>query len=187
MANMLDAPPQAMPASIVAGDSLKVIRPDIAADYPSSGGYALAFVFVPIAGGSPETFAASTSGGSWLLNVPASTTASWSAGSWRWVARVTKDADALIVDSGIVTILANPAAADLDSRSHARRVLDAIEAVIENRATKSDLETTFADGRQIKRMSHTELVQMRSYYAKQVANEDRRAGRGGPRRVLMSL
>jgi hypothetical protein len=187
MTNMLAAPAMAMPARIVAGDSLKVDRVDLATDYPVADGYALSYRFAPVAGGTPVTVAAGDGTTRWSLIVDASVTAEWAAGDWRWSAQITKGSDRLTADSGTLAVEADPTAANVDSRSHARKVLSAIEAAIEGRASKTDLETTFADGRQIKRLTHAELVDLRKYYAGLVVNEDRRAGRTGPGRVLMRL
>jgi hypothetical protein len=93
------------------------------------------------------------------------------------------------VDRGQVKILPDPASAGAgyDPRSHAQKVLDSIEAVIEGRAGKTDLETTLADGRQIKRISHGELLKMRDAYASKVRAEQRRLAGRGPGRVLARL
>lgn len=187
MANMLTDPSSAMPGRVIAGDSLKVDRADLARDYSSADGYSLSYSFVPMAGGTPATIAATGGIDTWSLAVPAATTEDWAPGEWRWAAKVANGADRLTVDCGTLRVEPDPTDVDVDSRSHARRVLDAIELAIEGRASKTTLETTLADGRQIKHMNHADLLVMRKAYAGMVAAEDRRAGRGGPRRILMSL
>lgn len=186
MANLLTEARPAMPARLVAGDSLRVDRADMAATYPAADGFTVSFVFVPVTGGNAVTVAATAIAGAWSLAVGANVTADWAAGDWRWAAKVSKGADRLTAESGILRVLPDPAA-NADTRSHARRVLASLEAAIEGRATQTDLENTLADGRQIKRMSHKELLDMRDAYARKVAAEDRRNGRSGPSRILVSL
>ncbi|MCK0533411.1 hypothetical protein [Sphingobium agri] len=186
MANLLTEPRSTMPAAIVAGDSLRVDRADLAATYPAADGYTASFVFVPVAGGDPVSIEATGGASAWSLLLPADTTEAWGAGDWRWAVKIAKGADRATAESGQLRVNPDPAA-NIDTRSHARKVLAKIEAAIEGRASQTDLEYTFADGRQIKRMAHRELTELRSYYAKLVAGEDRKAGRSGPGRVLVSL
>lgn len=61
-----------------------------------------------------------------------------------------------------------------DTRSHARKVLDSIEAVIENRATK-DQEEYQIDGRSLKRTPIADLLRLRSAYEVEAKREDRAA------------
>ena len=56
------------------------------------------------------------------------------------------------------------------TESHAEKVLAAIEAVIESRATKEQSELTIA-GRQVKYISLTELLKIRQEYKQIVAQE----------------
>lgn len=187
MANVITSPLAAMPAAMVAGDSLKVDFADAAADYPSSGGNAVAMTLVPVSGGTPVTVSCSGGASAWSLVIAAATSAGWAAGDWRWVLRATNGADVATIDQGQIRVAPNPASAATDSRTHARRVLDAIEATIEGRASKSDLKTTFEDGRSIERLTHTELLKMRDAYAAKVRAEERAARGLGPNRIVVSL
>lgn len=186
MRNLLTEAQPAMPKSMVAGDSLRVNWVDLASAYPAGNGYTVSVIFVPEAGGTSTQIEAEAGSGVWSLILPGATSADWAPGPFRWAIKVEGAAGRFTPDNGIIQILPDPAST-ADARSHARRVLDAIERAIEGRASRTDLETTLADGRQIKRMSHKELLDMRDAYARKVANEDRRKGRGGPRRVLVSL
>jgi len=186
MANLLTEPRSTMPAAIVAGDSLRVDRVDLAATYPAADGCTASFIFVPVAGGEAVTIAGADGTTAWSLLLSSAVTAEWVAGDWRWAVKISKGDDRLTAESGQIRVQPDPAATG-DTRSHARKVLAKIEAAIEGRASQTDLEYTFADGRQIKRMAHGELTELRSYYAKLVAGEDRKAGRSGPGRVLVSL
>ncbi|SFO63572.1 hypothetical protein SAMN05216567_101887 [Variovorax sp. OK605] len=66
-----------------------------------------------------------------------------------------------------------------DVRSHARRTLDAIEAVLEGRATSATAEYEI-NGRRLKYIPLNELHAMRSKYQREVAAEE---GKSGPRGV----
>lgn len=186
MANKL-SPLSAVPAQLVAGDSLKLSLATLASEYPAADGYALSLAFVPVGGGVVTEVNAVDGAGSWSVNIAGAVTGTWPVGDLRWAAKVEKDGDLATVDSGIMLVLPEASSA-ADTRSHARKVLDSLNAAIEGRASATDLEHTLADGRQVKRLSHAELWSMRKHYAGLVAAEDRKAGRsGGPRRILMAL
>lgn len=84
--------------------------------------------------------------------------------------------------NGQVTII------DLEYRSHARKVLEAIEANIEGRASQSQSEMTI-NGRSIKYYSPEQLIKLRQTYQREVANEiaqDRlNAGLGSKNKILV--
>lgn len=186
MINRLTDALPSMPSSMVAGDSLRVIRTELGEAYPGTEGYSVTFIFVPERGGSAVTIDGEASSGGWMLLAAGSVTADWVPGAWRWSVKVEGNDGRFTAENGAMRILPDPASA-ADTRTHARKVLDVLEAVIEGRASKTDLETTLADGRQIKRISHDELVRMRKTYAGMVATEERKRGRGGPARILVSL
>jgi hypothetical protein len=183
--NALTTAADAEPTLVVAGDSLLWERDDIAADYPPADGYALVYRFAPANGGTPAQVAATNSGGTWRVAIPSATTAPWAVGEWRWTAVVSKDGGRVVVGQGAFKVDPDPMSASApDTRSHARKVLAALEAAIEGRAASTDLKVTLADGRSIERLSHAELVKMRDLYAAKVAAEDRRRTGRGPSRLL---
>lgn len=187
MENIIETPLTAMPAKIVAGDSVRLSIADLAGSYPAGAGYAASLLLSPAGGGAVANIAASGGVDAWLFHIPAASSVNYAPGQWRWTIYVQNGADRASVLSGFVHILPNPASADTDSRSHSRRVLDAIEAQIENRASAAQQEVTFADGRSIKYMSHEELLKMHDVYARRVAAEERRRTGSGPARVVVSL
>lgn len=176
-----------MPVSVIAGDVLKAQIVELGNVYPSGEGYSLSWVFTPARGGTPETISGVWHADGWRVTVPGATTAAWTAGSMIWVARLTKSGETATAGRGEFTVLPNPGSADLDQRSHAKRVLDLLEAAIEGRASRTDLEHQFEDGRRLKVMTHKELLDMRNAYASRVAAEERKASGKGPARVLVSL
>jgi len=133
----------------------------------------------------------SASGSTFSATVAAATTATYAAGEYRWRLVVTKISDSTrtSVESGWVSVLANPAAAGkYDWRSHARRTLDAIEAVIEGRAS-SDQESMSIAGRSLSRIPIAELLKFRDYYKQEVGSEKAAeavaAGLGNPKRIFV--
>ncbi len=100
-------------------------------------------------------------------------TSGWMPGVYDFVLRsVDSGSNKTDVARGTLEILPNPELSPngLDGRSHARRVLDAIEATIEGRSSDDAVEITIR-GRTIKQTPLTDLVKMRDLYRREVAAE----------------
>jgi len=114
------------------------------------------------------------SGGNFSIVVTAATTAGWTAGKYSYAVYAGKSswAERYIVYSGRVTVVENIATqvAGYDGRSHAQKALDAIEAVLENRASRDQSQYSIA-GRQITKMTIDELLKFRNYYRSEVEAE----------------
>ena len=79
----------------------------------------------------PPASAQRLDGDTHLVTVAAATTAGYAAGVYDIVGVVVKAAEKYVVYDGIFEVLTNPATAGAyDPRTHARRVLDLIEAAI---------------------------------------------------------
>jgi len=76
----------------------------------------------------------------------------------------------------------------VDIRSHAKKVLDAIESVIEGVAN-TDAKQMILGGRQLTRYSHKELLELRSKYKSEYELEEIKSGRisGKGNQVKVSL
>lgn len=89
---------------------------------------------------------------------------------------------------GSVQIYANPSGSLADPRSHARRVLDAIEATLEGRASKDQQQITI-NGRTLSRTPLADLLKLRGVYRDEVRSEEAAlrvaAGLGSGRKVLV--
>ena len=132
--------PTIEPAEIVAGDTLSWRREDLTADYPACS-WTLTYV---LAGPQKHTISASADPDfpeAFLVSVPAADTANYQAGNYWWAAYVSKDAERYQIATGQITVKENlsAASAGYDGRSHARKVLDALEAVLEGKATRDTL------------------------------------------------
>lgn len=172
-----------MPAQLIAGDALRLAIP--VGDYPASGGWAVSLVLQALAGGAPETVVATDGAEDWEIAVSSAVSSDLVPGPYRYLIAAVKAGDRSTIDSGQIEVLPDPARAAQDQRSPARRALDAINAVLENRASSEDMKFTFADGRALDKIPHADLLALRTHYARIVAREATK-GRG-PKRVLMRL
>lgn len=75
---------------------------------------------------------------------------------------------------------------DYDGRTWARRSLDAIEAVIEGRASRADLEYQIGS-RHLRSMSHAELLAARGEFRAMVNRELTEAGQLSPQHNLLQV
>ncbi len=166
---MAQPTPSREPARITAGDTITWQR--ALADYPASASWALNYRLINASG--KIDIIASASGSDHLVNVSAATSAAWLAGSYSWTAYVTKGTERYTVGTGTITIKQDlaAAAAGVDVRSHAVKTLEAIEAVIEGRATQAHLSYTI-DGRQMQLMKFDELLVLRDRYRAEVRSEE---------------
>ncbi len=166
--------PDFEPARIVAGDTARWLR--CLPDFPASGGWALAYVLVSAA--QRYTFGATASGDEHLVHVASSTTGAWAPARYAWRAKVSKAGDSFTVGEGQIEV-ANAFASAADPRSSARRMLEAVEAVIEGRATDGVDEYTIA-GRSIRVTPIPQLLALRSTLRVDVRREEaaRRAAEG---------
>lgn len=178
--------PAIEPSSVTAGDS--IIWTKSLPDYPASSGWVLSYALRSRT--TSVTITASASGINHLVSVPAATSAGWQAGLYSWQAYVSKGAERYTVATGNLLIRANLAAAgaNYDPRSHCKRVLDAIEAVIEGRASTGDQQITI-DGTQLVKMTSEQLIALRSRYLlwhrEEQAAERIAAGLGSGRNIKM--
>lgn len=106
------------------------------------------------------------------LNVLAAVTADWQPGLYEYTARVSNGTDFHEVESGQITLTPDLASAveGHDGRSHAKRTLDAIEAVIEKRASL-DQERYRINNRELYRTPIADLLKLRDLYRMEVRRE----------------
>jgi len=159
--------PNIEPSSANAGDTWRWTR--TLADYPASAGWALSYTLINAA--AKITINATASGDDHAVTVAAATTAGYAAGTYDWRARVTRSGEVYTVGEGRLTVRNAYSAATFDARSHARKTLDAIEAVIENRASSAVAEYQIA-GRQLKNIPVADLLALRDRYRAEVKRED---------------
>ncbi len=129
--------PTIEPLVVTAGDLVSWKR--TLPDYSAADGWVLSYALTK--SGVRITFSSAASGSGHLIAVPATTSAAWAAGAYLIQGYVTKAAtsERYRVFEANIEILTNLAAQSggYDGRSHAKKCLDAIEAVLESRAGKS--------------------------------------------------
>lgn len=129
-------------------------------------------VSVYLRGPAAIDLAATAEGSQHRLTADAATTASWAPGLYRYTMRATRDGEVVEVEQGQVTVVPDVASATepYDGRSKAQIALDAIDAVLANRATL-DQERYRINNRELYRTSIGDLLKLRSYYATLVQRE----------------
>jgi hypothetical protein len=169
---MLDIPTNE-PTSLRAGDTWTWKR--TLADYPA-GTWTLKYRFKCSTTGFEITCTAS--GTDHLATVAAATSAAYVAGTWTWIAWVEGGvSEKYTVDSGSIKIepeyRTGAATVALDDRSHAVKMLAAIETWLESR-DPAVAEYEIA-GRRMKYIPIAELLKLRSRYQAEVANNENAA------------
>ena len=179
MANLFDRDnyPTQEPDLLVVGDRWTWRRPDLAATYDPAD-YALTYEYhEDSGGGGSHKFAltATETTDDYIIEIASATTASYATGDFHWYAFITRtsDSERIAVDDGYAKIELNFADTNADHRSHAKKVLDAIEAVLENRASQDQMSYSIA-GRSLARMSIDDLMTFRNRYRAEYNEELKR-------------
>ena len=161
-----------VPATLRAGDSIEWVSG--ASDYPANAGWTLSWRLINPSGKIDIT--SSASGADHAVAVAAATSAAWPAGRYEWVCFANNAGQRKTIATGLTEVLPDLAAqtAGFDTRTTARKLLDAIESALINRASRTDLEYEIA-GRRIKSMSHGELLSARDKLKREVASEEKSA------------
>ena len=162
--------PEIEPSSVTAGDTIawtKSIQ-----DYPASASWVLKYRLINATAKIDIT--ASASGSAHAVSVSKTTSASWAAGFYDWQAYVEKGTERFTVGTGRMQVLPNladVAAAGYDTRSVARKTLDAINAWL----TTRDLAVAEYEiaGRRMKYISIAELLKLRSSLQADVYAEEK--------------
>lgn len=164
--------PTTEPHEILAGDTLQWKKS--LSDYPASGGWTLKYRLINASGKIDITAAAD--GIDHLITVTAATSAAYTAGTYTWTSYVEKGSGASLerytLSTG--TIIVKPSLATqttgYDTRSHVKKVLDALESLLEGKASRDAQQITIA-GQSITKMPPEELLQWRDYYADKYQTE----------------
>ena len=171
-----------IPAELTAGDSASWLR--TIPDYPASAGWALAYTLVSAS--AVFTIAATADGDSFAVSVGASASAAWAAGSYRVQETVTRDDERHTVATTTLRVLPDLAAASsgVDTRTHAQKVLDSLNAWLESKAPVAGAMEL--NGRKISWYPLPDLLKLRDRYRAEVAAEQR-AGTSRGARILAVL
>lgn len=175
------------PKELRAGDTWAWRREDLS-DFPAPT-WTLTYQLKREALGGNASIVASASGVNHAVSVAKAVTAAYASGSWQWQAYADDGTSRYMVDSGTINVLPDFAVAgNLDNRSHVKKTLDAIEAVIEGRAS-SDQQQYSIEGRSLTRIPIEELLVFRDKYKREynmeIQAEAFRNGLGGKNRIVV--
>jgi hypothetical protein len=193
------------PTEIIIGDTLKWTRLSADVIYIdadgevqeclASEGWTLKYSFAAPVASAAFTITASADGDDYLVSVTAAVTALYVASdNYSWVAYAEYGSGVTIerhqIDRGTCKVKAGYASyiAAFDNRSHAKIVLDAIEAVLESRATMDQMSYTIA-GRRLDRTPIADLLRLRNLYKyeyeAELAAENIGSGISSGRKILV--
>lgn len=160
----------ALPSVVNAGETLLFAVG--LANYLPGNGWTLSY-YLKNKDAAVIEIASTQSGNDHLFNISAATTGTWTAGEYYGVARVGDGTNYRVVADVFLEVKPDlsQVGPDYDPRSHARKCLDAIEAVMEGRATKDIINTTIA-GQSVGRMTPEQLAFWRNYYVAEVQAEN---------------
>ena len=181
MPNVFDAAnyPAVEPKSFFAGDRIAWKRSDLHATY-NNALFALSYVARLEDGSQSLILNATASGTDYLVEIPSSTTATYTSGTYHWSAYITRisDSERISIQSGQWVAQPNKSTSTADLRSHSKKVLDAIEAVLENRATLDQTSIKIA-GKELINTPIPDLLLLLKKYKNDYLNEQ-----GRPRRKI---
>ena len=171
MANLFDADnaPNEVPKTIVIGDFVQFKLTEYSSDYPNSS-HSMIFVGRSGQGANVEfTIAATNSGDDYLFTANSAATASYTAGLFHYQIEVleTSSSNRIVVDQGELDITVDLDVNAVDPRTHAEKMLQKIESVLENRAD-ADVSSYSIAGRSLTKMSPEELLTWRDNYRREV-------------------
>jgi hypothetical protein len=177
MANKFDSTnyPTTEPNELQLGDFWAWKRIDLSTDYPTAS-YTLSYEFNLVDGSTVSNFSLTATESNNEYIIETSNTISYTSGEYNWVAYITRSSDSarIKLSEGFTEIQENYATTTSSVRSHAKKVLDAIEAVIENRATMDQSSMSIA-GRSLSRLTIDELLQFRDRYKAEYLKEVKKA------------
>ena len=184
-----------VPAEIVAGTTVTWIEPaaTVTNSPATSATWTLQISFRTNTAGEGATVAGSArSDGGWDVALSATTTESWTSGTWYWQRRVTSGAVVVVTGSGTTEVLpslsftGDPTA--FDGRSQAEQDLDAVQAAI--RAIVSKGAKQYSIGNRSYTSNDLGLLMQREAQLKAIVARERAAekiaqGLGDPRNVFV--
>ena len=160
------------PSRVTAGDTVTWLKS--LADYPASAGWVLSYTLINSA--AKITITATASGADHLVSVSAATSAAYAAATYTWHAAVAQGAERYTVGTGSIVIAPNLAAAStFDTRSTAKRALEAVNLALESYGAKAYLQSYEIAGRKQAFSSPGDFMAFRSKLMAEVAREDNAA------------
>lgn len=174
--------PGTLPTELIAGNTWQWDRDY--GDYPQPTWSATAYFEKQ---GKTFSIPATQSGTAQRFTIVAATTATYPSGRYRIRVRVTDGSQVFVAESGSCEIDIDPAAAGTaDTRSWARRTLDAVESFLEGNASTAQASMAL-NGRQISRWPLEELRKWRTELRAEVRTEEQGSKAGAGRQIKVRL
>lgn len=179
------------PAELTAGDTAQFAW--TGGDYAASDGWDMSWRVV--GAGVGVNLTAAPSGSDFSVSVAANAFAGLTIPErgipCQLIGWATKAGARVTVYRGAVQLLPDPAALSVDLRGHGARMLEAVEALLENRATSDQMSYRIGD-RELSRIPVPDLISLRDYYRRAARKEEDATARSlgqprRPRRVLMQM
>jgi len=178
---MTIAIPTTEPTELRAGDTWEWARKDLA-DFPAPT-WTLKYQFKNAS--AFFSIIAAADGVNHAVTVAKGITATYASGLYQWSAFTDNGTLRYTIGTGNLNVLRNfDDSAIYDHRSHARKTLENIEAVLENRATMEQLNYSI-EGRSLERRSLAELLKLRDSYRAEVAAQDAAIGLGASGNIFI--
>ena len=174
MANLFDVTqaPTTEPDVVSPGDFIQWKRTDIGSDYPNTA-YTATYVARITGGGNTEIqITGSASDSDYLFTVSSTTSADFVVGLYHWQLEIKRNSDnnRIIIDRGYFTCVADLDANGADPRTHAEIMVGKLESLLSGKAD-SDVDNYTINGRSLKKLSFSELLEARDYYKREVQKE----------------
>ena len=157
-----------IPSKLTAGESVSwSVTLD---DFPASDGWGVTYTLVK--SDTRIQIVSTADGISHLIEIPYTTTADYEAGEYRYQAHVSNDVERYQVADGIIKILPDFATKTTghDARTWVEIAIDALEAAIEGRASKTQLQQSI-NGIQVQHLSLNDQLTALSRLKRILANQ----------------
>lgn len=152
--------PTVEPLILAVGDSWEWEKS--LSDYPADDGWSLSYYLINST--NKITVSTSASGAKHVVDVPAATTAGYTAGDYKWYSYITKGADRYKVDEGEIEITPDVATvATLDTRTKAQEYLALIDSLLAGHTSASyTISTPDGSSRTLNRHDRQQLEDART-------------------------
>ena len=156
--------------------------------YPAADGWVIEYSM--LLGTEQHSFVSANVAGQHAVSIDAATSAGYGAGEYFYQAVAKKDALAHLVEEGVLVVAPNfkELTTGYDSRPHCKKVLDAIEATLEGKASK-DQARYIIGSRRLDRYTFEDLLVLRDKYKAEWKSWQRsnklRQGLGGGGNILV--
>lgn len=173
--------PEREPSTVIAGDTAKWLLSF--GDYSIADGWSLTYTLVS-RDSKKVTVTATNSNGSFLSTISAAVSSNMAPGTWSYQGRVSNATESYTIRSGTFELEDNfsAVASVLDNRTHARKMLDLIEAQLEGRVVDG-IESHSIGGVPINMIPFERLRVVRDQYKSEALREENaekiRRGIGG--------